>query len=90
MYNEHRKLMRLKNELQEKETEMVNLKFRVAANPTVSVHVLLVITVFSIRSNCFSVFSNTLYFYVQNLCFVVKIRNNVCKNLVYRCKTPKR
>ncbi|XP_078372435.1 uncharacterized protein LOC144656084 isoform X2 [Oculina patagonica] len=34
MYNEHRKLLRLKNELQEKDMEMVNLKFRVAANPT--------------------------------------------------------
>ena len=37
MYNEHRKLIRLRSELQEKEMEMVNKKFRVAANPTVSV-----------------------------------------------------
>ena len=36
MYNEHRKLIRLKDNLQEKEMEMVNNKFRVAANPTVS------------------------------------------------------
>ena len=36
MYNEHRKLIRLKDSLQEKEMEMVNNKFRVAANPTVS------------------------------------------------------
>ncbi|KAJ7394372.1 TGF-beta activated kinase 1 MAP3K7 binding protein 3 [Desmophyllum pertusum] len=34
MYNEHRKLIRLRSELQEKEMEMVNKKFRVAANPT--------------------------------------------------------
>lgn len=34
MYNEHRKLIRLKDNLQEKEMEMVNNKFRVAANPT--------------------------------------------------------
>ena len=36
MYNEQCKLIRLRNELQEKNMEMVNLKFRVAANPTVS------------------------------------------------------
>lgn len=34
MYGEHRKLVRLRDDVQEKETEMVNNKFRVAANPT--------------------------------------------------------
>lgn len=34
MYSEQRKLMRLRDDLQEKETERVNNKFRVAANPT--------------------------------------------------------
>lgn len=36
IYNEHRKLFRLRNDCQEKETEVVDKKFRVAANPTVS------------------------------------------------------
>ena len=35
MYNEEHKLIRLRNELLEKEKDMVNF-FRVAANPTVS------------------------------------------------------
>ena len=36
MYNEQHKLIRLRNELQDKEMEMWNLKYCVAANPTVS------------------------------------------------------
>ena len=36
IYNEQHKLMRVKEECEEKETEKFDIKFRVAANPTVS------------------------------------------------------